>query len=163
MYKFSVKKEKQLNTKVFFDPHFDFDIVVNERGQPFTLSKEVSFPKFVIEESGNSETLINERKDKVRNSETETSLIKQSKKGMVRDANKGEDIVKCLCKHGTCKKGESKCSQCNSGWTGKQCDVPSRSNYVGRLGRDRSNEETSSDYHYTPETLKSLEKEQELY
>lgn len=41
------------------------------------------------------------------------------------DLNKKEHEkqVDCLCVHGTCKKGESKCDKCFEGWTGTRCDL----------------------------------------
>lgn len=35
-----------------------------------------------------------------------------------------KDQVECLCVHGTCMKGESKCNRCDSGWSGPHCDTP---------------------------------------
>ena len=32
--------------------------------------------------------------------------------------------AKCLCVHGECAQGDSECSKCYSGWTGRLCDIP---------------------------------------
>lgn len=40
---------------------------------------------------------------------------------------KKEVTVKCLCINGTCKKGESKCSECLPGYEGVLCDIPKKS------------------------------------
>ena len=52
--------------------------------------------------------------------------------------------VKCLCKHGKCRKGESQCSRCDKGWTGRPlCDVkvdetPSKISRRGKGAQDEA-------------------------
>lgn len=48
------------------------------------------------------------------------------------DFNEVEDFdddefvqAKCLCVHGECAYGDSECSRCYTGWTGRLCDIPS--------------------------------------
>jgi hypothetical protein len=58
----------------------------------------------------------------IEKSELEKELFEDRKK-LYKDEIKPK--VECLCVHGTCKEGESECSgRCDSGWTGRYCDVP---------------------------------------
>ena len=42
----------------------------------------------------------------------------------VKPTKKPSSEVRCMCKHGKCRKGESTCSKCDKGWTGMPlCDI----------------------------------------
>lgn len=68
------------------------------------------------------------QKDLYKINGTIESLIMMSKDHSF-DSSQIEDDddlpVNCLCVHGECDKGSSKCSgKCYSGWVGRMCDVP---------------------------------------
>ena len=55
-------------------------------------------------------------------SELEKEIIENRKKQY---GDQLKPKVQCLCVHGTCRENESECSgRCDSGWTGRYCDVP---------------------------------------
>lgn len=88
------------------------------------LSEEKDVVKETIEGYSASHEGEQERQTDVmiEKSELEKELFEDRKK-LYKDEIKPK--VECLCVHGTCKEGESECSgRCDSGWTGRYCDVP---------------------------------------
>ena len=48
--------------------------------------------------------------------------MKESLKKVDAEAQKAP--VVCLCVHGKCKQGETRCTKCDVGWSGTLCDIP---------------------------------------
>lgn len=63
-----------------------------------------------------------------------------------------KEHVECLCVHGTCNEGESEChGRCESGWTGKHCDVPAERK-VENVNEDKQKDYTK-DGLYRPKQI----------
>ena len=75
------------------------------------LSKELVMPSFKVEKQSGEEK---RRKEEA----SYTTQADRIKKEVVPAAPPKTPYVKCLCKHGECRKGEKECYKCHHGWTG---------------------------------------------
>ena len=134
-------KQLKLNAVLFIDAIK----LVNEKGKTYSLSEEISLPRFSLEVEQDEKT------KKVEQEENESEIlqkkIEMEEQQKESKEEKGE-VVKCKCVHGKCNKGSSVCSnKCDYGWEGPLCDIPKNTDNIGRNRRigDRGNRNRDRD------------------
>ena len=122
---FSLKEEITKRHDIVMNLHLDMEHLVTPSGKDFELIKGLVLPSFIME-LGDREARFERKKEGSRKVEGETDKIRNRI-----EAEDGTNAVKCLCVHGSCKQGESRCkSPCDPGWRGTLCDMPKQSAMV---------------------------------
>ena len=123
-------KQLKLNAVLFIDAIK----LVNEKGKAYSLSEEISLPRFSLEVEQDEKT------KKVEQEENESEIlqkkIEMEEQQKESKEEKGE-VVKCKCVHGKCNKGSAVCDKCEYGWEGPLCDISKDSGHINANPRNR--------------------------
>ena len=118
-------------------------MLVDEHGQTFSIERNLAargLPIYVFEQNDQEQLMKEETKvvkeviedtvvgeQALKPAEADVMVERSDMEQKLEESRQQEQAplkVECQCVHGTCPEGESRCSSCESGWTGPNCDTP---------------------------------------